>query len=462
MKLYGALLQEEQVCFVSKNLSVLSAVTLSFIPMFRPLIWQGIFIPILPKSLIDCIQAPVPYLIGLEEIPSTILADIQKLVYIYDIDANVLHEPQLPISIPPLPDAAELLTKINFPHIFYHFDESERRKAFSHPYRNTPTELNLAKRVVEQLIQYNTRFSNWVKTAILDTCIPPLNTVPGIDGFDLANEECVAEVTKQLHTLDEQKFSKNFLQTQMFVFYYEQYMQEEIKAEYKKNPNLISTAKPCPLRSTKKPKPPSQPQTQTQSQPHSLSQSQSQTQSQPHPQPPHKIQTNPDFNLPSKRTKIPPKKKERNERPFSDSFSRDTLSKLQLLQQSQDKLANTNNRSKPKTPPTTPVLSPGDDSIATAKKTTSQTNIQAEKSPISFPFLNKSRPAQKDTNTPQIYTTISTPTNSSVGGLKLDQRTSSPAKPFPFSLGGNNSSSSSEEEKKDKSLAKRFSKISLK
>lgn len=50
--------------------------------------------------------------------------------------------------------------------------------------------------------------------------------MPGIDGFDLANEECVAEVTKQLHTLDEQKFSKNFLQTQMFVFYYEQYMQE--------------------------------------------------------------------------------------------------------------------------------------------------------------------------------------------------------------------------------------------
>eukprot|EP01121_Diplochlamys_sp_Union-15-3_P009250 TRINITY_DN2515_c0_g1_i1.p1 TRINITY_DN2515_c0_g1~~TRINITY_DN2515_c0_g1_i1.p1 ORF type:complete len:343 (+),score=27.26 TRINITY_DN2515_c0_g1_i1:39-1067(+) len=58
LQLYSALLQEEKLVLVCENLSVLSAAALSLLPLMRPLVWQGTFIPILPKQLHECLHAP--------------------------------------------------------------------------------------------------------------------------------------------------------------------------------------------------------------------------------------------------------------------------------------------------------------------------------------------------------------------------------------------------------------------
>jgi hypothetical protein len=42
---------------------------LSFIPLLRPFVFQGALIPILPHSLEECLDAPVPFIIGLPKLP---------------------------------------------------------------------------------------------------------------------------------------------------------------------------------------------------------------------------------------------------------------------------------------------------------------------------------------------------------------------------------------------------------
>lgn len=34
--------------------------------LIYPLYWQGVFIPVLPARLMACLQAPVPYIMGIE------------------------------------------------------------------------------------------------------------------------------------------------------------------------------------------------------------------------------------------------------------------------------------------------------------------------------------------------------------------------------------------------------------
>lgn len=57
--LFGALLLEKQIIFVSPNLGSLSAVVLSWLPLLRPYVFQGACIPILPTSMYEYMDAPV-------------------------------------------------------------------------------------------------------------------------------------------------------------------------------------------------------------------------------------------------------------------------------------------------------------------------------------------------------------------------------------------------------------------
>jgi len=112
--LFKAVMLEKQIVIVSSNPGLLSAVVLSIIPIFRPYVFQGPFIPILPVVLYEYLEAPVPYIIGLLRLPeensqNSVLSD--KIVV--DIDNNTI---KLPTSkdflFPKLPREKKFLEKL--------------------------------------------------------------------------------------------------------------------------------------------------------------------------------------------------------------------------------------------------------------------------------------------------------------------------------------------------------------
>ena len=59
-------LLEKQVVVFSPNLGQLSGVILSLLAMLRPLRPRGLFLPILPNSMTDFLEAPVPFIVGIQ------------------------------------------------------------------------------------------------------------------------------------------------------------------------------------------------------------------------------------------------------------------------------------------------------------------------------------------------------------------------------------------------------------
>ncbi|WOL09916.1 hypothetical protein Cni_G18669 [Canna indica] len=74
--LAGALL-EKQVIVICPNLGVLSAIVLSIIPLIRPFQWHSLLLPILPRKMLDFLDAPVPYIVGVQQKPDDIKTEYQ-------------------------------------------------------------------------------------------------------------------------------------------------------------------------------------------------------------------------------------------------------------------------------------------------------------------------------------------------------------------------------------------------
>jgi len=61
-----AALLEKQIVVFSNNLGELSAVSFALVPMLRPFRWQSLFLPILPQHMVDFLDAPVPFVCGVQ------------------------------------------------------------------------------------------------------------------------------------------------------------------------------------------------------------------------------------------------------------------------------------------------------------------------------------------------------------------------------------------------------------
>ena len=64
-KILCAIMLEKSVIFVSDNLPLLSSAILGMQCFLHPFKWSYVQIPILPRSLVDMIEAPMPFLVGL-------------------------------------------------------------------------------------------------------------------------------------------------------------------------------------------------------------------------------------------------------------------------------------------------------------------------------------------------------------------------------------------------------------
>lgn len=65
LKILFSIMLEKSVIFVSDNLPLLSSAVLGMQCLLLPFKWSYVQIPILPKSLVDMVEAPMPFLVGL-------------------------------------------------------------------------------------------------------------------------------------------------------------------------------------------------------------------------------------------------------------------------------------------------------------------------------------------------------------------------------------------------------------
>ncbi|XP_062220465.1 uncharacterized protein LOC133919915 isoform X2 [Phragmites australis] len=107
MTLFAAALLEKQIVIVCSNLGMLSASVLSIIPLIRPYHWQSLLIPVLPIDMMDFLDAPVPYIVGVQNKTTDILNRLANAVVI-DANRNQIKS----ASVPQLPQQRELLSAL--------------------------------------------------------------------------------------------------------------------------------------------------------------------------------------------------------------------------------------------------------------------------------------------------------------------------------------------------------------
>ncbi|KAF9965366.1 hypothetical protein BGZ70_004984 [Mortierella alpina] len=96
------MLSEGRIIFVSSYLGMLTLATESFLYLYFPLYWQGVYIPILPAALMTCLQAPVPYIIGVER--SCCEPDFPpEDACVVDLDKGTINVQLAPTPLPPRP-----------------------------------------------------------------------------------------------------------------------------------------------------------------------------------------------------------------------------------------------------------------------------------------------------------------------------------------------------------------------
>jgi hypothetical protein len=106
--LVTSMLLERQIVLVSSRYSVLTSVGETLKSLIAPLEWSHVFAPILPKSMLECLQCPTPYLFGVHSSYRVELREMLQRegcgegIVVVDLDADTMSSPgrpQLPESI---------------------------------------------------------------------------------------------------------------------------------------------------------------------------------------------------------------------------------------------------------------------------------------------------------------------------------------------------------------------------
>jgi len=96
--MFNALLLEKPVVIVSEDLCVGSCIVLASLNIIQPLSWQGVFMPVLPRTFHSLLHAPVPLLASVANVPQD--EDIDGLIFDLDrkkiVFSNVDKLPTLP------------------------------------------------------------------------------------------------------------------------------------------------------------------------------------------------------------------------------------------------------------------------------------------------------------------------------------------------------------------------------
>ncbi|GAA0168933.1 hypothetical protein Leryth_002338 [Lithospermum erythrorhizon] len=95
LTLFSAALLEKQIVMVCSNLGILSASVLSIIPLIRPYRWQSLLMPILPNDMLDFLDAPVPYVVGVKNKTMEAQSKLTNVILV-DVNKNQVKSPTIP------------------------------------------------------------------------------------------------------------------------------------------------------------------------------------------------------------------------------------------------------------------------------------------------------------------------------------------------------------------------------
>ncbi|WBW75274.1 Rab GEF, implicated in endosomal transport [Schizosaccharomyces osmophilus] len=102
LTLFEAALLESKILFLSKSISMLSYASFALIHLLYPLEWQGLFIPVLSRRLISCLEAPCSYIIGISS-DAIALENLQSdsiPLVVCDLDNNLAKTYGTPVTLP--------------------------------------------------------------------------------------------------------------------------------------------------------------------------------------------------------------------------------------------------------------------------------------------------------------------------------------------------------------------------
>jgi hypothetical protein len=135
LDLWHALLFERSVLLLSDHSALLTAACDVLLLLREPLRWEGTYVPYLPPSLLDAVEAPTPFLMGCGR--TAFLAAATRLdagpIFVADLDAGRLTRPGAVAGMgppPPLPkDAASFLEPLAPPRFQIRATLAERLHA---------------------------------------------------------------------------------------------------------------------------------------------------------------------------------------------------------------------------------------------------------------------------------------------------------------------------------------------
>jgi hypothetical protein len=115
MVVIACLLQETRVALVSRHYALLGPVAEALLSLLFPFSWQGMYLPVMPYSLQDILDAPIPYLVGLHSryLTETPPSRRPHGVVFVDLDRDVVHlgfedDTSIPRRTPALPERPAL------------------------------------------------------------------------------------------------------------------------------------------------------------------------------------------------------------------------------------------------------------------------------------------------------------------------------------------------------------------
>eukprot|EP01121_Diplochlamys_sp_Union-15-3_P020443 TRINITY_DN7980_c0_g1_i1.p1 TRINITY_DN7980_c0_g1~~TRINITY_DN7980_c0_g1_i1.p1 ORF type:complete len:322 (+),score=28.92 TRINITY_DN7980_c0_g1_i1:156-1121(+) len=134
MGLFANMLNERRIIFTSTNVTVLSAVVRSLVGILYPFSWVHVYIPVIPKTMLNYCCAPMPFLLG---VMSNHMKDVNSMSrfmdehVLFDIDKNTFIKQPFQ-DVQTLPDHATILMRslntLN-PHSSFMFSFGRKRSS---------------------------------------------------------------------------------------------------------------------------------------------------------------------------------------------------------------------------------------------------------------------------------------------------------------------------------------------
>jgi hypothetical protein len=97
--LFEYMLSESRIILLSSHTSMLHLASAALVALLYPLKWTGIFVPVLPARLIQTLDAPVPYIVGIERRYENVEFPDDDFVLV-DLDRDTIESTMRPTTLP--------------------------------------------------------------------------------------------------------------------------------------------------------------------------------------------------------------------------------------------------------------------------------------------------------------------------------------------------------------------------